>query len=283
MTHTPSLPELFSAYRLDDSLMAEAYEALGPEKRAVLKKNIAVLYAVWREQRESTCLTRHLPEGYTVHQETHPAPYTLVVCAAAFPSPACFLAAAMPALLAGVGLVVPCFVGAAARPHAALVAATELAGLEDAVALPDEEQVLPLLHALHGQGARGRLVVLGHAPLARAALAYAVEHGIPCLSLVSPASFHLVDEGTEDTFAGVSAVPAAPAQATDGVGAVPPGSTECLQVSWEEQAGIATEAPCDLTLTGALANIWVWPHLDPPWFMNRRMRLSAGTPRENQP
>ena len=301
MTYSFPLPEAFSAYRLDDALLAEAYEALGPERRAVLKTTIAALHAIWREQRETTRLTRCLPEGYTVCQESKPASYALVVCEAAYPSPACFLAAAMPALLAGVGLVIPCFVGGAGHPPAALAplaplaplaTATELAGLEEALALPDEAQLLPLLQALHGHGAAGRLVVMGRKPLAREALVYALEQGIPCLSLTRPPYFHLVGGMDGKT------APADPSFPMTSVASMPETScTACAaganasphdaahrenaawpNFSWAEQAGIATAAPCDLELEGGLANLWVWPGLDPAWFMNRRMRVSAGAP-----
>lgn len=289
MTYSFSLPEPFSAYCLDDSIMAEAYDALGPEKRAVLKKNIAVLHAVWREQRESTILTRRLPEGYTVRQESEPAPYALVVCDAAYPSPACFLAAAMPALLAGVRLVVPCFVGNAAQSPAALaslVAAVELAGLEEALALPDETKLLPLAQALHGRGGAGRLVVLGPSPLARGALIYALDQGIPCLSLARPPHFYPAGAVEEDAAPALSVVSAlqappaahAPGQGVPAVDAAHANGNGWPAFSWAEQAGIPTAAPCDLELAEGLATLWVWPGLDPAWFMNRRMRLSTGAP-----
>ena len=264
-----NLPELCEQYRIDESLFAKAYAELGAEKRAVLKKNIALLYSFWGQSNEERTLVRHMTEGYTVTCTAVSAPYTLVVCEANYQHPACFLAAVLPALLAGAGLVIPCFVGneIVAEPNPALLVASELAGLEDSIFVSHEHDVLPVLKSLRSLG-QGRLLVLGTKPLASEPLLFALENNLPCRAMLHEPTFQMLEIANEVDvkFAEFSA---------SGAKTLNPASLSAN--SWENQAGKASPLPCPLALAKNCQNLWIWPDLEPDWFKNKSLKLTERT------
>ena len=264
-----NLPELCEQHRIDDSLFAKAYAELGAEKRAVLKKNIALLFSFWGQSSEERTLVRHMAEGYTVTCTVVSAPYTLVVCEANYQHPACFLAAVLPTLLAGTGLVIPCFVGneIVAEPNPALLVASELAGLEDSIFVNHEHDALPVLKSLHSLG-QGRLLVLGTKPLASESLLFALENNVPCRAMLHEPTFQMLEVANEVdvTFADSCA---------SSTKKMNPASLSVN--SWENQAGKASPLSCPITLAKNCQNLWIWPDLEPEWFKNKSLKLTERT------
>ena len=127
---------------LDDSCFAAAYEAVSPERRALMKTAIARLHA-WHSPLPAprwSC-ERRWQQGFFSRESVEPMQVCLLLFDAYFASPAKLLAALMPALSSGVGTVLavrttvegdlPC------PPE--VLAALELAGQENVVELLPEK------------------------------------------------------------------------------------------------------------------------------------------------
>ena len=264
MLDSPILPARLEAHGIDDTVFEHAYEAVGAENRAALKHGIAVLHAYWGEREASRLRTRVFRQGFCVEEEDAPAPYALLVCSAAYAHPARLLAALMPAVLAGVPLILPCFVPEAEGaerhlsaqvvaaglspakgvlfgdepanylPAAPLLAALELSGVEGAYALAEEDP-LEALEYLRDSRGRGRVLLLGPVAAADALLVRAARLGVPCMTFLDE-PLHRDEE--------------ADLASPDSSGPFP-------------------------ALDEALDRLWIWPELSPDWFRNRRLRLSA--------
>ena len=178
----------FDAHALADSVMAEAYEALRSEDLAVLKKCIARQHVVWGEYVARESRTRSFRQGFGLVEDDAPAAYALLVCEASHPSPAAFIAALMPALLAGVSAVFPCFISAGDKVSgrqdisAPLLGALELAGVERAFAA-SEAEVRALAELLRADGGSGRVVLLGGPGFGESLVLHAHRAGVVCRSL----------------------------------------------------------------------------------------------------
>ena len=262
MTEDFSCPAGLLSHAVDDRHMAEAYEALGAKPRATLKKCIARLHRFWGESPKRSLLLRTPAEGFCVEREDVPADFALIVCAADYSHPTAFLAAIMPAVLAGVPAVLPLFIhretpGNDASPQSdtlpcfPLLAALELAGVERAFAL-DEAAALAALREL--QTDRGRLLFIGERPFGDSLALYAHQSGMLFRSLLQPPRYHSERLGriakpvfvTEDSF-----------------GAAAEG---CSAASGEPS----------LLLGPDQEDLWFWPDLEPAWFRLYRARLSNG-------
>jgi len=178
------------AHALADSVMAGAYETLCGFDRAILKKCIARQHVVWSEYAARESRTRAFRQGFGLVEDDAPAAYALLVCEASYPSPAAFIAALMPALLAGVSAVLPCFISAKDRAgiSASLLGALELAGVERAFAA-SEAEVLALAGLLRpnsgGNSGGGRIVLLGGSGFAESLVLHAHRAGVLCRTLRS--------------------------------------------------------------------------------------------------
>jgi len=176
------------AHALADSVMAGAYEALRGEEWAVLKKCIARQHVVWGEYATRESRTRSFRQGFGLVEDDAPAAYALLVCEASHPFPAAFIAALMPALLAGVSAVLPCFIPAEDKEpdrqgiSASLLGALELAGVERAFAAPEAE-VRVLAELLRADGGSGRMVLLGGQGFAESLVLPAHRAGVVCRAL----------------------------------------------------------------------------------------------------
>ncbi len=251
-------------YALHDECMGAAYKSLSGQSRAVLKKCIARLYRLWGECSGRERLLRHFADDFCLEQEEFPASCALFVCDAAYRHPAALLAAIMPALLAGVKEILPCFVSSSQNapspdwrlPHAFLLAALELAGVEQAfhTSLPALEEFLRMFSAKHSNG---RLVLLGDAPFGEDLLLRAHSENLRCRSLVHPPLYYNARLAlvVEQNF----------------------GEQPCKSMQTNPASGAQCERDGEsgifLHLDEAHEDIWVWPDLDPVWFRSRRMRL----------
>ncbi len=166
------LPDWLDGCRVPDSECAGAYEAMPARRRALLKKQIAALHALWGAGLEAgTTLERRLSSGLTIRERREPADWALFLMSGDFRSAPCLVAAVLPALLAGVFRILPCVLRKGKEPPAApeVLAALDLLG-QDQVFQLSEAQAAELLDGLiqAGRPDSGRLVLLGGAAAALA-------------------------------------------------------------------------------------------------------------------
>lgn len=268
MTLHSQLEHWLDRHCLDDALLAEAYESVGGPGRALLKKNIAWLHQIWGESPERNTTLRRWRQGFLLETEDVPCPYALIVCDASCVSPAAFLAVLMPAVLAGVELIAPCFIFSEEHrdsptdrgggtggflPAPGLLAALELTGTERAFAA-DENAAAAFLHLAREVYGNGRLVVIGKPSFGLPLLMQAHESGLICRSLTLPPAHH-------------SSQPRETAGQWIHEAGGPPDKTDDMA---------QTASNTRLNLDVKLEDFPIWPDLEPIWFRCRRMRLSAG-------
>jgi len=252
MSSIPSYQSWLDAHALADTVMAGAYEFLSDKERAVLKKCIARHHVVWGEYSFRESRTRSFRQGFGLVEDEAPAAYALLVCEISYPSPAAFIAALMPALLAGVSAVLPCFISARDRPSSwkdispPLLGALELAGIERAF-VASESEVCVLAEMLHAGGGRGRIVLLGGQGFGESVALHAHRAAVLCRSLTQPPIYYSsrLNAVLEQRFMEGGAEPA------------------CRD---DDDAML-------LHLDAGHEDVWFWPKLDPEWFRTRRMRI----------
>lgn len=243
-------------HALSDEAMGLAYESLGGEGRTALKLCIARLFRLWGESaRSERCEKRFAPDFLLVAHES-PAPHALFVCDARYRHPAALLAAVMPALLAGVEEILPCFVQeeAEAVPSAPLLAAMELAGVERCFSAPaaGSEELFSLLQAENSQG---RLVLLGTPPFGESLALAAHRRGGIIRSLLRPPHYTSTSSGRV---------------MEQGFGPSLPDNTPADPSAGQDDCGEPL-----MQLDATHENVWLWHGLSPSWFRNRRMLLSS--------
>ncbi len=127
--------KLLAKYDIDDALRAHAYEASSATKRACLKNAIA-FHALEDEGPSHTHIQReYAAKGYLLNKQISPAPWVLCICAPDYNSPARFIAALMPALMAQVPQIYVLHMG---KPAPSLLVALELLGIEQALAIAEK-------------------------------------------------------------------------------------------------------------------------------------------------
>lgn len=256
---SPLCAQWLDGHAVPDGLTADAYERLGGEGRAVLKLCIARLHRLWGEQPLDECTEKRLAPDFSVISQVAPSPYALLVCEASYAHPAALLAAVMPAILAGVEEILPCFVhcgdGAAMPPAAPLLAALELAGVERAFHTSATE-CEEFLRLLLNENPSGSMVYMGGGSLGGAFAPIAYTGGVRCCFLTSPPRYLPVDSdnAVEQRFG-----PALPANVSVSV----------------EEGSPADRERLFLRLDPAHAHVWVWPDLSPSWFRTRHMTLKS--------
>ena len=251
------LRERLAHYALPDEVMGEAYEALGDRGRAVFKLCIARLHRLWGELAPGEISDRRLAPDFRVVTEELPVDFALFVCEASYRHPAALLAGVMPAILAGVEELFPCFVsgneGELPRPE--LLAAMELAGVERCFSLPADDSA-EFARWLREAAAGGCLVVFGQRSFGGDYALAAHHSGLACCSFTSAPVFtclgdgRLMRQGFENLLPGNAPLPQ-----ESGAG--------------EGRSGGA------LQLDEEHADVWVWPDLSPAWFRRRGMRLTC--------
>ncbi|MDR2076382.1 MAG: hypothetical protein LBP61_05565 [Desulfovibrio sp.] len=173
-------------HALEDSLWDAAYARLDDGARSRLKLCIARLHALWGERPLSRSSSASFAAGFAVTWEQNPAPYALILCPTDLGHPDRLLAACLPPLLAGVDLVLPWFLvpppGAPRTPLSPLLAALELAGLEQVVLASGDETLQGLVLMREALGA-GRILFLGPRSQGESFVLAAYRLGVPCLAL----------------------------------------------------------------------------------------------------
>ena len=250
-------PDWLDAHAVDDARMGEAYESLNAQCRSGLKTCIARLHRIWGESPE---LSRSLfcpRQGFCLEREERPAEAAVIVCAADYRHPAAFLAAIMPAVLAGVQALLPAFIlpvafaGRRSLPAAPLLAALELAGVERAVIL-DEETALALVRELRPE--RSRLLLLGEAPFGEGLMLHAHNAGLACRSFFRTPCYWNERLNRGEPLSST---------AEDLSG----GQKASLSASGDEAADYPVGLDADHE------SLWIWPDLEPNWFRLQRARL----------
>ncbi len=243
---------------VSDEALALAYESASPILRGELKKTVARLHALWGEHPFRSEEALFFRQGFSVTRASSAAPFALFLCPASYAHPVRFTAALMPAILAGVSLIVPVFVPPVPAPPASvskdeasgvfpggdlafstatssygfppgekpepgLLAALELAGVERSFAMSGED-VLELLSDFGSRHGTGRVVLLGG--------------------------------GDASAFAWADALLARALRAGHGCAVLADASS--------------------LRLDAAHEGIWAWPDLEPCWFRARSLSFAAG-------
>jgi hypothetical protein len=242
----------FDAHALDDRCMGNAYESIGGRKRASLKLCIARLHEIYGESPLEERRARFFRQEFRLEEEETPVEYALIVCEAAYPFASAFLAAIMPAVLAGVRRVLPCFVfssreATGREPAAPLLASLELAGVERAFAAAGED-LPPVLRSLDNTVGQGRLLLIGSPPCGEQLVLLAHRFGLAGVSLPHPPQ----------------AGSLSPESAADGRG----------YGGAVSSTGTGASQPA-LFLDEGHKSVWIWPDLPPSWFRQRKLRLSS--------
>ncbi|WP_027187171.1 histidinol dehydrogenase [Desulfovibrio cuneatus] len=238
------LPEpasaLLAACPVQEEAFALAYESAGPQVRAEIKLALARLFALWGKAPQQRETVQQFAEGFQLREECAPAPFTVVLCPVQFAQPACLVASLMPALCAGVPHVLPVFVGEEAAVHPYLLCALELAGVEGAslLSLESAEELLGTLCAGLGQG---RLLVLGPQGFGLPILQAALGLNLPAMPLWGVPRTTLLD----------------------------------LSAHSKGTGGASTFPHCGpfMQVDAANSSVWLWPGLEPQWFINKRVSL----------
>lgn len=246
----PAIPEWLYDYELDPGL--GAYDALSPALRAHLKSQIAILYELCAAGARPGGGFCPLPGGGLFTREKKPLDWALFVLDANYASPAGFIAALLPALMAGVELALVCRSGPKdtnAPLHPAISAAMELLGREEIFALPPED-CAALADELLRLSPCGRVVALGGSYTGAAILPATVKIGL--------------DGAAPD--AGVLAWlhPGAVIEP------VKPGKRYDAVIT---AGGSLAAYSATLVLGPSHAYFWQWPSLSPAFFQHQRVSL----------
>lgn len=191
---TVAWPDWADTTRVDDALAEQAYEHASPACRTALKAGLALTHVHFGES-SGFCheQRRETQAGFWRHSASFPAPWALIAFTPGYTAAARLMAAAAPALLAGVPLVGAACVGGKPSPEA--LVALELCGVEDIFIL-DEVSLSAFLE--ESRPGPGRLVLLHTGELDHAAHAarvlgvpYREERRAPALILSDPEAFDI--------------------------------------------------------------------------------------------
>ncbi|MCL2124107.1 MAG: hypothetical protein FWH34_08435 [Desulfovibrionaceae bacterium] len=251
----PELPPWLAACLVSDSEMARAYEGTAPELIALCKHTLAVQHAFfgeapnWEEQSQV-----RYAQGFRTRVCNRPADWALVIFDADYASAPRLLAAAMPALLARVQLVLCVCTPGPARSE--LLCALELAGQEQVYVL-ETSQSMYLVRSLAAQPGQGRLVLLHRGALS-ALRAAADEADLPCWEERRAPVLRIC--GSEPDAALIRLAHPDAASAGD---AVP----DAVYRTWPEAGQV--QAP--LVFPPGMEGCWLHPSLTPDFFRARAL------------
>lgn len=169
-----------------DGAFAEAYDAVTPEERAVVKTAIARMAAACgpAEAMETHSVTA-AREGFRLHAHSRPAPWAVILWDGAYAGPTRVLAALVPAMLAGVPDILACRVGNGGEFPKPLLAAMELAG-QELVADCSPEEAADIAAHCGAADSNGRLVLLGRNAAFDRIAAAALERGTEVRRYAAP-------------------------------------------------------------------------------------------------
>jgi len=153
------IPEWLEARRLGDEAFEAAYDASLPKERALIKIEIASLYA-WLEP--SGLLRRRTEadkvQGLRVYAQTRPRNWAVVQISAQCCDPSLVVAAVLPPLAAGVWPVIAVLEDQGQSWQRAVLA-LELCGVETVYTLPSAQMEAALKHWLSERGSNPGMVV----------------------------------------------------------------------------------------------------------------------------
>lgn len=149
------IPAWLDTFRPADELYEKAYEDTPAHLRALLKTAIAFAFHRYgMKDCHETWRTDCLRAGFSRREDVRPAAWVLAVAGCGFASPARFIAAAIPAVLAG---AVRILTVSDAPFSPAVITAMELAGLEDSFVL-SMNNIASLYEELHEASPDGRIL-----------------------------------------------------------------------------------------------------------------------------
>ena len=152
------LPVWLETFRQDDEIQAASYEGCPADFRASLKTAIAFAFHLWGDNASEQKNIQNNPySGFAHTLSSKPAAWTLAILSPDYAAPARFIAALLPAILAGCHQIY--IVCAERSPSPALCTALELTGLEDIFVVPQSEQRLDaLVKELTAMNTDGRIL-----------------------------------------------------------------------------------------------------------------------------
>lgn len=259
----------FLADRLvPDDRFAAAYDAVSEADRARLKLCIARLHALYAPQQVSRSRTvRVFDQGFACATSESPLAFAVVLAGQEAVSPAKLLAACVPALCAGVRQVLAVL---PPEPGDALLAALELAGVEDALVLGGgAEELLPHLAKISEPG----MLLSLASPLAGCD-DWPHARWSPSARECGPARFGIaLPENSETGQQIAHQLELLHPECRLGWEVDPSGPFAGWDVLVAED--VAEAAGCALVTDPVHAGVWVWPRLTPELFRTRRIALAA--------
>ena len=268
--------------RLPDHSLADGYEQAGPQLRGLLKKNIAVRHELLGQRLPPKLQRREISYGASLCACTAtPAPWCLIVHDAAYPAAPRALAAALPAQLAGTPVIwsVALHEGCAATtPPAPMLAAWELAGVENVASIRREVFLERLREfaaspAGVGENGPGRVLILGAPDWGGEIRAIFDAEGVAILRQEGPPPRILLTGDTAEEYSKT-------------IGALHPDADlrvlDAGQAFVQNAAYAAVFSPgtashenirAGLRLDYEHCGCWFWPELDADFFLNHELSL----------
>jgi hypothetical protein len=261
----PELPSWLASCFVSDSEMARAYERIAPALLAMCKHTLALQHTFFGESpdREEQSLLR-CAQGFHTRVCSKPADWALVIFDSDYASAPRLLAAAMPALLARVPLVLCICTPGPVRPE--LLCALELAGQEQVYVL-EQSHSMALVRSLAAQPGQGRLVLL-HRGLLSALRVVADESGVPCWEERRAPLLRICGVEPDAELIRLAHPDAASAENTA------PDAVYCSR----PDAG-QTQAP--LVFSPGMEGCWLHPSLTPDFFRVRALDFSLAPAHQN--
>lgn len=250
----------FDPFRVPETLLAAAYEAVSPQQRAWLKTTQSLVQSVYGESpAHDERRFQPVGSGFAHGVCTVPVEWTLVLIRGKFAAPCRLSAALMAARLAGVESILVFCADDPARTCPAVFAACELAGVENLYALsirtpsPENLSLFDALLAL--PSSHGRVLTFGN--MDGFPLPFPAWHDTPPRAAIAPGcnlTEHDLRDFHPDAFF------------------VSPNSHNHLDVLYSTESGLD---PCDapLCLGPGLEGAWLHVGLLPNFFKRTSMRL----------
>lgn len=269
MCRTAFWPPWLDARRLDDDLLAQAYERTDAPRRACVKNGMALLHALWGEYPDAArqeC--RDAAKGFRHVRSQCPASWALFVLTPGYAAPVRLAAALMPALLAHVPLVGALCAGG--NPSTPACVTLELAGIEHIFQTPLTDVPRLLRHMAETAG-QGRIVLLHQGeldPVRRTAeelrLPVWEERRVPLLWIDAAAGHAAELLAWAHPDAAFIPLPATSPQPAD--------RPDALFADREFASREMEEIP--LTIHPGLEGCWLHPDLTPEFFRQHRIRMA---------
>ncbi len=270
--------------RISDACLAEGYEQTGPVLRGHLKKNIAVHHEMLEQRLPPEFKRTEISYGATLCARTaSPAPWCLIVHDAAYPAAPRALAAAIPAQLAGVPLIWSIALREKNKPFAVppapLLAAWELAGIENAAVLESDAFLARWREFMASSDCAasgpGRVLILGAPAWSRKIHAACDIESKALLRREGPAPRILLTGDQAGAYHNVISAlhPDAALQVTEKNEGMPQNANQGYTAVFASEPSSSYAHALALHLDYAHCGCWVWPELDAAFFLNHNFFL----------